>query len=202
MDAVAQARRPTEQRRAQITVAALRLLADGGPQRLTAKHLGEAVGIDGSTVFRHFADMTAVVQAAIDEFEAALQASFPDLAPGLEGLEAFVRHRYGLVSKRPELVRLAFGAHALAAAGEEAQARRVHAIVRRSMRFITLCLDEAKAQGRLRNPAATQTLTWALAGVMRGAVMAPRAQRLSPDQLWEQLGAVLGVVPDLKGEPR
>lgn len=185
-------RQSGEARRAQIAHAALRILSEGGSHRLTAKHLGAAVGIDHSTIFRHFEDKTAIVQAAIDLFEVQLQASFPNGEPGLDALQAFIDHRYGLVLKQPALVRLAFNASSLAAAGEQAQARRVHRIVRRSMAYIADCLQAAADAGEIDSLAQTQVLTWAVAGVVRGAATAPKSRRLPPEELWAQICDLIG----------
>lgn len=48
-------RKSAEDRKAEIARAAIRLAAEIGPDRVTARHLAEAVGITQPAVFRHFA---------------------------------------------------------------------------------------------------------------------------------------------------
>ncbi len=193
-------RKSSTERRAEIVGAALRIIANEGAQRLTAKRLGEVVGIDNSTIFRHFEDKAAIVQGAIDEFERRLVASLEvDGTVGLRALKRFVLHRYGLVRERPELVRLAFNAGALAGAGEPAQAERVHRVVKRSMDFMAVQVAVAKSRGQIRSEASAQTLAWALSGVLSGAVICSLETRPDAEGLWLQIRGVLGALDAPEG---
>jgi len=167
-------------------------LAEQGPRALTAKALGAAVGIDHSTVFRHFPDKAAIIDAALDDMEASLQESFPagELSP-LARLEAFLRHRLALVRRRPELMRLAMDPRLLATAADPKQARRLSRITRRSVEFIESTIAAGQAEGAVRAAPSAHTLTLAFTGVVRGAVQAPARRRPTPDEVWGELAALL-----------
>lgn len=195
-------RKSSSERRAQIVGAALCIIANEGAQRLTAKRLGEVVGIDNSTIFRHFEDKAAIVHGAIDEFERRLVASLNEDGPaGLSAVRRFVLHRYGLVREHPELVRLAFNAGALACAGEPDQAQRVHRIVKRSLDFLEGHVAVAQRAQEIRSQATAQTLAWALSGVLSGAVICTLDTWLDPETLWHQIRGVLGAINAPEGIP-
>jgi len=99
-------------------VAALELLAEGGPRQLTARNLGARVGMDGSSLFRHFENKGAILHAAIDDFEAALDSTIPAATPSWDSLRRFFVGRLALVQARPEVIRLAFNQHLLVVSGD------------------------------------------------------------------------------------
>lgn len=136
---------------------------------MTAAALAEQVGIADGTIFRHFKDKEAIVAAAIDIFEAALEETFP-LRGGepLDRLGSFVVKRLMVVRENPELLRLAFNDRLAEAAGEEGAAR-VERLVGRSVAFIRDCLAEAQRKGQVTQGAPVMLLTWMVIGVVRGA---------------------------------
>jgi AcrR family transcriptional regulator len=165
-------RRSGEERREQIAEAALRLLAEGGAQRLTAVELGRAVGLRDASLFRHFPSKEAIVDAAIARFEGWLDGSLerPEADP-LDRLRAFFAHRQALLRARPEILRLAFDDRLEEAAGA-AGAARVREVTGRSRAFLRRCLEAARDAGRVRRDVPIDVLQWTVMGAMRGAALA------------------------------
>lgn len=188
-------RLPTAERQRQIAEAALRILSTQGVSRMTAVALAEEVGIADGTLFRHFKDKGAIVNAAIDLFETALEGTFPPPeGEPLDRLGSFVAQRLGLLREHPELLRLAFNDRLSEAAGEQGAAR-VERLVERSMTFVHDCLAEAQEQGHVTRDAPVMLLAWMVIGVVRGASTrgthrVPGRKALataSPEQVWATL---------------
>ena len=101
---MARRRFPAAERKRQIAQAALTLLGRRGARGLTAAELARAVGVTDATLFRHFASMEEIVDAAIALVEAELTPAPPDLEQEpLEELGHFVVARIAQWQRRPEL---------------------------------------------------------------------------------------------------
>lgn len=188
-------RKQHEERKGEIAAAALAILAEEGPRQLTARNLGARVGMDGSSLFRHFENKAAILHAAIDVFETSLSESFPDTEPSWESLRTFFVRRLALVQARPEVVHLAFNQHLLVVSGETEHAERVRAVVARSVSFIRACLEHAQATGVISSamPAAAQV--WVVAGMLRGAALGSMHPKPTPDEAWQWLASTLDQRP-------
>lgn len=184
-------RKQHEERKEEIAAAALAILVEEGPRQLTARNLGARVGMDGSSLFRHFENKAAILHAAIDVFETSLSESFPDTEPSWESLRTFFVRRLALVQAHPEVVHLAFNQHLLVVSGETEHAERVRAVVARSVSFIRACLEHAQAAGVISSaiPAAAQV--WVVAGMLRGAALGSMQPKPTPDEAWKWLASTL-----------
>jgi AcrR family transcriptional regulator len=184
-------RKKTEIRQDEIAAAALALLSEEGPQQLTARSLGQRVGMDGSSLFRHFENKGAILHAALDQFEAVLDATIPAQQPSWESLHEFFVRRLALVQARPEIIRLAFNQHMLTGAGEHEHAARVQDVVQRSIEFITACLEDAQSNNLISKhiPAAAQV--WFVTGMLRGASLGSMQPPPTPEQAWQWLSVTL-----------
>lgn len=183
-------RLPAAERRVQIADAALTLLAERGAAHLTALALAREVGVADASLFRHFPSMEAIVQAAIDRFGEALDASLdrPERDP-LDRLRGFFLHRLQTLRSRPELLRLAFNDRLLDASGA-AGAERVRAIVQRSREFMEVCLQEGQASGQIRQDLPLSILFFLVGGIMRGAAVGGKdgaPDTTSAEQTWESV---------------
>ena len=184
-------RKQHQERRQEIAAAALSILAEAGPRQLTARNLGARVGMDGSSLFRHFENKAGILHAAIDVFETALSESFPDAGPSWESLRTFFLRRLALVQARPEVIRLAFNQHLLVVAGETEHANRVREIVARSVDFIRASLEDAQSAGVISSAVPAAAQVWVVTGMLRGAALGSIEPRPTPDQAWRWLSSTL-----------
>ncbi|MDH5493954.1 MAG: TetR/AcrR family transcriptional regulator [Myxococcales bacterium] len=184
-------RRQGAERREQIAAAALELLAEQGPRELTARNLGARVGMDGSSLFRHFENKAGILHAAIDQFEAALSETIPDAPPSWESLRIFFVRRQALVQARPEVIRLASNQHLLVMTGEIEHGDRVRAIVARSVAFIRACLEHAQSAGVISRAVPAAAQVWVVIGMLRGAALGSMQPRPSPEEAWQWLASTL-----------
>jgi AcrR family transcriptional regulator len=186
-------RLPTEERRAQIADAALRIISSRGVHRLTAMELANEVGIADGTIFRHFKDKKAIVRAAIGRLEALLfEGEQPTQPDPLERLEAFFLRRLRLVQRLPSVFLAAFSDRLLEAAGDDAQL--VHSIIERSTRFVRECLAEAQKKGVLGPTVDVDVLTTIVIGTLQAsAFLTHRSRRpkASAELTWQTLETLL-----------
>lgn len=113
---------PTD-RRARLLDAARELFEQGGPEALTIRALGSAVGIKGPSVYKHFPDKTAVEDAltvaVLHERAAALAAVEPTFAVLADAYRTWAvdhPHLHRLIHGRPLNRELTEGVEFLAAA--------------------------------------------------------------------------------------
>jgi AcrR family transcriptional regulator len=186
-------RLPGAERRHQIAEVALSLIARQGAAELTAIGIAERVGVADATLFRHFASMEQIVDAAIDAFEKLLFDGFPprDAEP-LERLRSFFVRRMTVARARPEVLRLAFNDRLAQAAGE-AGARRVRDFVERSVRFVRTCLEQARERGQVADDLPIEVLVWTVTGSLRGAGLATGSLLRSepPERVWQAVETLL-----------
>lgn len=143
-------RLPTEQRRAQIADAALKIIAERGLRRFTVAAMAKEVGLSEGTLFRHFANKREIIRVAVERLEHQLFTA-PSGAGGdpIDALGRFIRGRVELIRTHPGLLRLLFSDD-LARAGSPEAAEHITALKRRSMRFVVDRLREAVDAGLTR----------------------------------------------------
>ena len=90
--------------------AAIRLMADGGPEALTAAALAKAVGISKANLFHHFASLDDIVLASFDRYIMGLQSlSGPPPASLREWLLALGTEATESVARDTQLASAYFG---------------------------------------------------------------------------------------------
>lgn len=173
-------RLPAAERRQQIADAALRILAERGPHHLTALAVAREVGVADASLFKHFAGMEAIVEAAIERFGEALDADLQRAETDpQERLAAFLMARIATLRARPELLQVAFNERLADAAGIQG-ALRVKAFTARSREFALQCLQQGQQTGQFRTDVPAPLLFMAVSGVMRGAALAGADDTASP----------------------
>lgn len=187
---MAKRRLRTAERREQIAMAALEIIATRGASGLTAAELAKAVGTSDAALFRHFEDKAAIVAEAIAVFERTLMRDFPPEHPDpLERLRLLFVRRVTLCRAQPHILKLAFDDRLLDAA-DAAGKRRVRRAVKRSVEFIHACVQQAQEQ-QLIPPVDPLVVVWMVTGVVRGAVALARQKPLDVNALWAEVLTVL-----------
>lgn len=182
-------RLPGPERRRQLASAALSILAEHGAAKLTARALGDAVGLTDGAIFRHFPNKAAIVDAAIERFETFLADDLPDRsAPPMAQLEFFFVRRLTKLRAHPEVLKLAFSDRLEEAAGPDGAAR-VRAGLAAQRAFLFGCVGAARAAGELDGRGDVALLTWMVMGTMQGAA---RSTEPAPEEVFRQLTVVLG----------
>jgi AcrR family transcriptional regulator len=104
---MAELRRSTEARQAELIDAALHIIATRGIAALTTRSLAEHVGLTGGAIFRHFASIDALIEAVVGRVESVMESTFPPsgLPPG-ERLDRFVEARSTAVGGQVGIMQL------------------------------------------------------------------------------------------------
>lgn len=163
---MAETRRSTEDRQAELIDAALRIIATRGITALSTRALAAEVGLSTGAIFRHFATLDALLVGVVERVEAVLAATYPsaELAP-LARLDAFVEARSTAVGNQLGILRLMLSDQFLLALPEAGSAR-LEGCVQRSRAFVLACLREGQACGAVRSDVSAE----ALAPVVMGTV--------------------------------
>lgn len=202
---MATARLKTEDRRAQITDAALRVIATRGIAALSTSEVARAVGVTSGALFRHFPSLEAVLEAVADRVAELLSSTYPpaELAP-LDRLATFFDARSALARAHPGIPRLVLSeqfAHAL-----PARARRVlRDAVRQSLSFVRQALADGQREGTVRDDVPPGVLSPIVMGtlqmtVLKGPLRA--GEEVGAEEIRDGLLALLAPSPSKGASPR
>lgn len=190
-------RKRTQDRRAEIVDAAMRVIARKGAKKFTAHLVAGEVGVTPGAIFRHFNSMEEIVDAVVDRMESILFEGFP---PGgddpLGRLEEFFRGRINAVARNAELSKLLLS-DLVADLGGDGPAVRVQEFKRRSRRFVQKCLKEAFDAGAVSSSVSLEAAAVIILGsiMMVGHSTASRGGRTAVEKLsgevWESILVML-----------
>jgi AcrR family transcriptional regulator len=146
-------------KRQDIIEAAVRLMAEGGPEALTASALAAAAGVSKANLFHHFGTLDAVVLAAFEQFFLGLD-SIRGAPPGSlrEWLIGLGAETATSMSDAPPLSR-AYFAFVARAMSDAALRQRIGEIV-------DMAAEAFAATIRALRPTATDSEVHALAGLV------------------------------------
>ena len=191
-------RKPSSVRRREIAEAALRVIGEQGAPSLTTATLAEEVGLTPGALFRHYASVDDILDAAVDFAIEAVDGTFPsgELAP-VERLRAMALARVGLVGSTPGIAWLLLSNQVFLSIPDGAVAR-LRALVRRSRAFLLAAFEEGIACGSLRPGLAPATMLPIFTGTVHSLIAARGTQRgrkrgpgtPSPDQVIDALLAL------------
>jgi AcrR family transcriptional regulator len=172
-------RRSSDERRAELTDAALDIIATRGVAALSTRSLAEHVGLSSGAMFRHFASIDALLDAVVARVESVLATTYPptDLPP-LERLERFVEARSTAVGRQVGILRLVLSEQFLLALPEQGSVR-LSACVTRTRAFIQRCIREAQASGEFRSDVRPSTLAIVVMGTIQMLAFSPGSRRRS-----------------------
>lgn len=158
-------RQPTDIRRRQIAEAALQIIAQEGLGGFTTASVARTVGIAEGTIFRHFGSKKEVVLAAIERIEEIMFAEAPQFtADPLDDLKQFFLQRMRMMGANPGVARLFFSEE-LAQAGGLEGAERVREMQRRSLEYMTSCIESAIRRGQVSEGTTGEVATLIVHGV-------------------------------------
>ncbi|GEJ58480.1 TetR/AcrR family transcriptional regulator [Anaeromyxobacter diazotrophicus] len=190
-------RKTADARRREIADAALRVIAEQGLGRFTARAIAHEVGVSDAALFRHFETKEEIVLAVVDRVEEILFAGFPPAGRDpLERLGRFFRQRVAVIEENPGVARLV-ASDALAQAAPPEGVARVAELRRRSVRFVRACLEEASRAGLLaaglEQEEAAVLVLGAILALTQGGQLGARAGRSAAlaERTWRALDRLL-----------
>jgi AcrR family transcriptional regulator len=170
---------PTEERRAQITQAAMKIIGEKGLRAFTIVNVAKEVGIKDGTVFRHFKNKKEIVCAVLDALEKIFDGTIPSSTAGpLERLGEFFLNRIKGISDHPGIQSIIFSDQ-LSHAGGEIVFKRVTQQRKKAQKYIQSCLVEASQQGLIRQEIDLDDILVLFHGVIMSLVFLSKNHSLS-----------------------
>jgi TetR/AcrR family transcriptional regulator len=179
---MAELRKTSEDRQAELIDAALHIIATRGIAALSTRCLAEHVGLSTGAIFRHFPSLDTLLEAVVERMEAVLDATYPppELPPGAR-LARFIDARSTAIGQQLGILRLVQSEQVLLALPPRASARLTNA-VRRSREFVVACLREGQATGDVRDDLDPSALAVIAMGTMQMlALSTAHPRRGTPD---------------------
>ncbi len=191
-------RLPTEVRRQQIAQAALTIIASHGLGRFTTSAIAKETGLAEGTIFRHFANKEAIVDAAIDMLESFLAPDFsaPPFDDPLLELRAFLAKRVASLKEKPGYLRILLSSELEHAAFANVR-DRIMSVRERSVKRVASIVKRAITAGSLRQDVPPETIVMVVHGmlmamVFNGDILGERLGfDLAFDTLWANIQAMI-----------
>lgn len=179
---VKEGRLPTHQRQAELTDAALRIIASKGISQLTTRALAEEVGLTTGAIFRHFATLEALLDAVALRVEAVLDSTYPPAElDARERLERFVQARSETVGSQLGIMRLVHSEQFVIALPKESS-KRLAMCVRKSRQFVLKCIEEGQKSGAFRDDVDALSLVVIVTGTIQRLALSTSSAELSREQ--------------------
>lgn len=160
-------RRTSEVRQAELTDAALHIIATRGIAALSTRSLAAQVGLSTGAIFRHFTSLEALLDAVVARVEAVLDATYPDATlPAGERLARFLEARSTAVGSQLGILRLVLSEQFLLAL-PKAGSTRLAGAVERTRAFVLECLRQGQDTGELRADLPAETLAPIVMGTIQ-----------------------------------
>ncbi len=166
-------RRPTEDRRNELTDAALHIIATQGITALSTRGLAARVGLSTGAIFKHFVSLDALLDAVVARVEAVLDSTYPPTTlPPVERLERFIEARSTAVGRQLGILRLVLSEQFLLALPERGSAR-LAGCVQKTRTFVLECVREGQEAGALRADLPAETLAPIVMGTVQMLALSP-----------------------------
>ena len=195
---MAELRRTTEARQAELIDAALHIIATRGIAALSTRSLAEHVGITSGAIFRHFASIDALIEAVVGRVESVMESTFPprELPPG-ERLDRFVEARSATVGGHVGIMQLMLSEQFLLALPEGGSAR-LAGCAQKTREFVLRCLREGQAAGEFRTDLDAGALVVVVMGTIQMLALSAANRRqigTAPQSVRDALGVLLRPPP-------
>jgi len=175
----------TWERKLQLADESLRILARDGTASLTARNLGQALGISDAAIFKHYEKMESIVDAAVLRFESLLPIPAMSSDDPLGSLQKLFVDRVTRMQANPEVLQLVF-TNSLESAAGAAGADRVRRVMKRTMAFIRRCVRRAQEEGSISRTLDPSIVMSMIQGVLHSAANGTlRAE--SGEELWSRV---------------
>ncbi len=167
------ARMTTDERRAEIVAATLRLASGTSPGAITTADVAAAVGITQGAIFKHFPTKDAIWLAAMrwvnETLQRALRTAADRAATPLAALEAIFHAHVNFVIAHPGVPRFIF--HELQQADDSAAKREVRSVLKSYRRLLLQVLEQAVVHGQIPERVDREAAATSFVGLIQGLVM-------------------------------
>lgn len=170
---MAKTKQRTAVRRDQIAQAALALVAEHGPAKLSMTRIADRMGLATSAMYRHFPGKDEIIDAVIDLIGSRLDANVAaaSRASGnpLARLEFVLRQHVALVRENSGIPRLVFSGEVFC--GSEGKRERLFRLINGYLTRVAGIIREGQMAGNIRNDVDAPTLAVHFLGLVQPAVI-------------------------------
>lgn len=189
-------RKASPERRQEIAIAVLDLIGAKGAKSLTSAQISNHLGLSAGAIFRHFASLDEILEAAVDLAIELVEQSFPDKsAEPKQRLLQLGLNRVAVVRAHPGISWLLLSDQGLLGVPEPA-AKRIRALVKRSRSFVATALQQADRARDLRPNAAPEVSAVLFMGAIHALIRTGKLTRApKPDVVLSTLLDMIFVRP-------
>lgn len=167
------ARLPTEERQAEIVVAALQLAREASPAVITTTDIAVAIGVTQGALFKHFATKDDIWLAAMawvrEQLLSTIEAAANASDSPIDALAAVFKAHIGFVLSHPGVPRLIF--HELQRPADSPVKQEVRKLLKAYRQLLRRLLDVALARGEVSHEVDLDAAATLFVGVVQGLVM-------------------------------
>ncbi|MFT4710191.1 MAG: TetR/AcrR family transcriptional regulator [Planctomycetota bacterium] len=183
MNIKTRSRKASSERRQEIALAVLDLIGAKGAKSLTSAQISNHLGLSAGAIFRHYAGLDEMLEAAVDIAIDLVEQSFPDKnADPKARLLQLGLDRVAIVRTHPGISWLLLSDQGLLGVPEPA-AKRIRALVQRSQRFVAQALKQADAAGDLQPDAKPDVSAILLMGAIHALIRTGKNTRAPKPQV-------------------
>jgi len=169
----ARSRRPTEDRRAEIVAALLRLIAEAGPSEVTTARIAAELDLTQGAVFKHFPTKEAIRAAAMDwiadSLFAALESAVRGAPSPIDALRAVYLAHVGFVVAHPGVPALIF--NELQQPADTPVKARVRDLLGRYRKLLLRLIEDARRDGDVAGDTDAAAAATLFIGTVQGLMM-------------------------------
>lgn len=169
----------TDTRRRQVAQAALAVIAEDGVSGFTTRSVAQHVGINDSTLFRHFGSKEEIVVEAMALLTAEIDRGLHETGDFMEDLEAFFRHRAAFVGAQASVGRLIFSEEFVHLAGDRAL-ECIQGWRGKSLKYLASRLEALQKDGRLRADLDVASMSMLVQGALLSLAFQASAAKTEP----------------------
>lgn len=164
---------PAQQRRTITVETVVELASEQNPNDITTAAIAKRMGLTQGSLFRHFANKEAILEAVMEWVAERLLVRTDKAAKQaggvLEKLKAMFMAHIDFVSAHPGVPRILFGE--LQRAEDTAAKRMVRTLLKKYAGRLTLLIEQGKAEGEIDSAADTAAAVILFIGTLQGLVM-------------------------------
>ena len=164
---------PAQQRRTITVETVVELASEQNPNDITTAAIAKRMGLTQGSLFRHFANKEAILEAVMEWVAERLLARTDKAAKQAEGvlekLKAMFMAHIDFVSAHPGVPRILFGE--LQRAEDTAAKRMVRTVLKKYAGRLTLLIEQGKAEGEIDSAVETAAAVILFIGTLQGLVM-------------------------------
>ncbi|MBN1602625.1 MAG: TetR/AcrR family transcriptional regulator [Chitinispirillaceae bacterium] len=157
------------ERQLQIIDTAIKLIAEGGIQEFTMKHLAVRIGISEPAIYRHFENKTAILEAIQSIFAKEKREFFDKIIiSGMSGIEKILRiieSHFLTFSQKPAMAAVIFSEDIFQ--NEPRIAEIAASIMEQSRRELLRIITDGQAKGSLRGDIPAEHIVILIMGSLR-----------------------------------